>query len=44
MGTAVVEEQRINCHHNYTAQEEHFGETVWLTRKGAILAVEGVPG
>lgn len=44
MGTAVVEEQRINCHHNYTAQEEHFGETVWLTRKGAILAAEGVHG
>ncbi|SER60702.1 RtcB family protein [Corynebacterium cystitidis] len=38
----VVEEQRINCHHNYTAQEEHFGKTVWLTRKGAIFAGEGV--
>ncbi|WP_257160179.1 RtcB family protein [Corynebacterium cystitidis] len=43
MGTAVVESQRINCHHNYTVQEEHYGETVWLTRKGAILAADGVP-
>ncbi|SER61094.1 RtcB family protein [Corynebacterium cystitidis] len=43
MGAAVVEDQRINCHHNYTVQEEHYGETVWLTRKGAILAADGVP-
>lgn len=39
----VVEEQRINCHHNYTVQEEHFGKKVWLTRKGAILATKGTP-
>lgn len=35
---------RINCHHNYTAQERHFGKDVWLSRKGAIDAGEGVPG
>ncbi|ALC07048.1 hypothetical protein CDES_13590 [Corynebacterium deserti GIMN1.010] len=35
--------ERINCHHNYTVREEHFGETVWLTRKGAVLADEGTP-
>ena len=29
---------RINCHHNYTAREEHFGKTMWITRKGAIRA------
>ncbi len=34
IGAPVVEEERINCHHNYTEQEEHYGETVWLTRKG----------
>ncbi|WP_151528933.1 MULTISPECIES: RtcB family protein [Corynebacterium] len=40
LGAEVVEEERINCHHNYTEKEEHFGRTVWLTRKGAIRADE----
>ncbi len=39
-----MEDERINCHHNYTEQEEHYGEKVWLTRKGAINAHEGVRG
>jgi hypothetical protein len=26
----------INCHHNYTELENHFGKNVYLTRKGAI--------
>ncbi len=30
--------EAINCHHNYVAIEEHFGERVYLTRKGAIRA------
>ena len=30
--------QTINCHHNYTTQEQHFGQTLWITRKGAIRA------
>ncbi|GBU09916.1 RNA-splicing ligase [Gammaproteobacteria bacterium] len=34
--TALLE--AINCHHNYVQQETHFGETVWLTRKGAVAA------
>lgn len=41
---AVIEEERINCHHNYTEQEHLLGEDVWLTRKGAINAHEGVKG
>lgn len=32
------EVRRINCHHNFAQQEEHFGQTVWITRKGAIQA------
>src|SRR5699024_10545058 len=48
VGTPVREIERINCHHNYTVEEEHYGETVWLTRKGAVLADEGtmalIPG
>jgi tRNA-splicing ligase RtcB len=34
----------VNCHHNYTTRENHFGENVWLTRKGAVCAREGVMG
>ncbi|MDU0479198.1 RtcB family protein [Staphylococcus chromogenes] len=42
MGEPVEELERINCHHNYTVREEHYGKTVWLTRKGAIRADLGV--
>jgi tRNA-splicing ligase RtcB len=34
----------VNCHHNYVERERHFGEDVWLTRKGAIRAREGELG
>jgi tRNA-splicing ligase RtcB len=34
----------INCHHNYTQKERHFGKDVWLSRKGAIDASEGTLG
>jgi tRNA-splicing ligase RtcB len=43
-GEPVVEAERINCHHNFTEQEEHFGKSVWLSRKGAISARAGQPG
>jgi tRNA-splicing ligase RtcB (3'-phosphate/5'-hydroxy nucleic acid ligase) len=36
--------EEINCHHNYTERERHFGEEVWLSRKGAINAERGRPG
>ena len=43
-----VELQRINSHHNFTQKEHHFGETIWVTRKGAIKATRGswamIPG
>ena len=35
---------RINCHHNYTAQERHFDKMLWITRKGAISARVGERG
>ena len=35
-----MSKEAINCHHNYVSQEEHFGEKVFLTRKGAISAYE----
>ncbi|GAA1836173.1 RtcB family protein [Microlunatus capsulatus] len=44
VGTPVQEQERINCHHNFTVQERHFGKTVWVSRKGAIEAREGQPG
>jgi tRNA-splicing ligase RtcB len=38
----------VNCHHNYVAREEHYGEQVFLTRKGAVRAGQGdlgiIPG
>lgn len=43
-GGEVQELERINCHHNYTAQETHYGKQVWLSRKGAIDASPGRPG
>ena len=39
-----ITEETINCHHNYVAVEEHFGEQVFLTRKGAIRAGAGELG
>jgi tRNA-splicing ligase RtcB len=44
IGTPVIERERINCHHNFTQQEKHFGKDVWLSRKGAIEATVGKPG
>ncbi len=44
----TVKEQAVNCHHNYVEKENHFGQNVWLTRKGAVRAREGdlgiIPG
>jgi tRNA-splicing ligase RtcB len=36
--------EAVNCHHNYVARENHFGENLWVTRKGAIRAGEGEMG
>ena len=36
--------EAINCHHNYVQQERHFGELIYVTRKGAISAREGELG
>jgi tRNA-splicing ligase RtcB len=43
-GEPIQELERINCHHNFTQRENHFGRNVWLSRKGAILASEGTLG
>jgi tRNA-splicing ligase RtcB len=37
-------EAPISCHHNYVAEERHFGEELLVTRKGAIRAGAGELG
>lgn len=44
IGAEAGERERINCHHNYSVREHHAGADVWLSRKGAIDATEGVAG
>ena len=44
LDTPVAEAERINCHHNFTQSEKHFGKQVWVSRKGAIEAKVGQPG
>ena len=36
--------EAINCHHNYVSRENHFGENVLVTRKGAVRARKGELG
>lgn len=44
----TVTSEAINCHHNYVVKEDHFGESLYVARKGAIRAGEGdlgiIPG
>ena len=39
-----MSKEAINCHHNYVEEETHFGESVYVTRKGAISAYAGELG
>lgn len=38
----------VNCHHNYATMENHYGENIFVTRKGAVRARVGdlgiIPG
>ena len=47
-GVEVTFGEVINCHHNYAAMEHHYGENVWVHRKGATRARAGeiavIPG
>jgi tRNA-splicing ligase RtcB (3'-phosphate/5'-hydroxy nucleic acid ligase) len=40
----IAFEKPISCHHNYVSEENHFGEDVLVTRKGAIRAGRGELG
>ncbi len=39
-----LDREAVNCHHNYVQREEHFGESLLVTRKGAVSAREGELG
>lgn len=47
-GLTVTFTDKINCHHNYAALENHYNENVWVHRKGATRARLGeravIPG
>ena len=36
--------EAVNCHHNYVQKETHFGQDVFVTRKGAVSAKAGELG
>ena len=38
------EVERIQCHHNFTKREHHFGKNILVSRKGAIEARDGQLG
>ncbi|MBK5142550.1 RtcB family protein [Budviciaceae bacterium BWR-B9] len=40
----TLEMQAVNCHHNYVQKEQHFGQEVLVTRKGAVSAQAGELG
>lgn len=40
----AAELEAVNCHHNYVRRENHFGENVLVTRKGAVRAAKGAMG
>ena len=42
--TFAITAEAVNCHHNYVAQEHHFGKNVFVTRKGAVRAGDGELG
>jgi len=44
LGNFGTEKSAVNCHHNYVAWENHYGENVIVTRKGAVRAREGELG
>jgi tRNA-splicing ligase RtcB len=41
---AIDESSRIACDHNHVRREEHFGEQLFVHRKGAMPADAGLPG
>lgn len=42
--TTQITEKAVTCHHNYVAKETHYGQSLYITRKGAISAKAGELG
>lgn len=42
--TVIAPDLMVNCHHNYAEREDHYGENVIVTRKGAVRARVGDMG
>lgn len=40
----VERDGAVNCHHNYVERENHYGQNVLVTRKGAVRARKGELG
>ncbi len=36
--------EAVSCHHNYVSREHHFGQEVFVTRKGAVRASKDMMG
>lgn len=39
-----IVDEAVNCHHNYISMETHFGQNIYVTRKGAVRAGLGELG
>jgi len=44
LGILADEASYVSCNHNHVRRETHFGEALWVHRKGAMSAAEGEPG
>jgi len=43
-GIHAMDGGTIACDHNHVAREEHLGQALWVHRKGAMPAAEGLAG
>jgi tRNA-splicing ligase RtcB len=44
LGILADEATYVSCNHNHVRREAHFGELLWVHRKGAMSAAQGEPG
>jgi tRNA-splicing ligase RtcB len=44
LGLRADESSFVSCNHNHVRRETHFGELLWVHRKGAMSAADGEPG
>jgi tRNA-splicing ligase RtcB len=40
----TLTDEAVNCHHNYVQIENHYGQDIYVTRKGAVSARDGELG